>query len=743
MGYWLAQQRSCQETSFVKRFDARFWTVDFPRPMMASVFTTAPDALRIDAVFYRKNDLAGLIWWAEDRYDHPLLGYETSRDFSRCVLSFRWRSGGVIALDALHGPTLTIEGRDANGAAASWYVRLWNYAVGAPEDATVTLDFAQLQSGFTLPGVPVWAGDVDRVFISLAPPGYDEEGGELAVTAEGWAELSDIRCDGSGSVLEIGNVWLPPHRLRIATGYDDAYNLTPARLLRNVVQLGYRETINHYVGMSHYFRLSAGLATASDDPLNEPCKKWHQDLAGRAKALDYSLILSLSYELLDQHCPEAWKQRGPDGSPALTGWVPPSALLSPANPEAMAYLQEVAVGFVTIASEAGLAVRFQVGEPWWWLTADGDLCVHDDAAKAAHGGSSPTVEQAGNLLCASTTALVDAVKAVAPEAQTLLLIYLPTALSSPELLPAMVPEGWAAPAFDVLQLEDYEWVTGGNVSAGREGAAAVTTRLGYPVGEQNYLSGFVLRSEDVAQWDAIAAAIDRARLRGVAEVFVWALPQVLRDGFTWFDEEHPVDAFADVSFPLSIGREASVETVTSTAIASGAGGWEQRNSEWAEARLTFDAGPGLRSDQDLAQLIAFFRARRGPAQGFRFRDPMDDSSAATSEHISPHDQTLGVGDTTGTSFPLLKHYGGVSRRITRPVSGTVRVAIDGIETSAWSLGPLGLVEMDDPPAAGSVVTAGFQFDVPVRFAEDRLTISRATFQAGEAVSVPLIEVREG
>lgn len=216
MGYWLAQQRSCQEATFVKRFDARFWTVDFPRPMMASVVTTAPDALRVDAVFYRKNDLAGLIWRAEDRYDHPLLRYETSRDFRHCVLTFRWRSGGVIALDALHGPTLTIEGRDTTGAPASWYVRLWNYALGSPEDATVSLDFAQLQSGFTLPGVPIWAGDVDRMFTSLAPPGYDEAGGELSAAADGWAELTEIRCDGSGSALEIGDVWLPPHRLRIA-----------------------------------------------------------------------------------------------------------------------------------------------------------------------------------------------------------------------------------------------------------------------------------------------------------------------------------------------------------------------------------------------------------------------------------------------------------------------------------------------------------------------------------------------
>lgn len=740
MGFWLAQRRTVQETAFVKRFDARFWTVDFPRPMMASVVTTAADALRVDCVFYRKDDLAGLIWWAEDRYDHPLLAYESSRDFRRCTLSFRWRSGGVIPLDAVNGPTLTIEGRDEAGVARSWFVRLWNYATGSPEDAVVTLDFATLQSGFALPGEAVWAGDVDRMFISLVPPGYDEAGGELAIPAEGWAELSQIQCDGSGSVLQIGDVLVPPHDLRIATGYDDAYNVTPARLLRNTLQLGYRGLINHYVGMSHYFRLDGQLATLAGGALNGPCAAWHRDFTERAKALGYELILSLSYELLDMHCPEAWKQRAADGSPALTGWEPPSTLLSPANAEAMAYLQSVAAAFVGIAAEAGLRVRFQVGEPWWWIAPDGDLCVYDDAARTAVGGGAPTDAEAGALLASSTVALTAAVKAVAPDAEALLLVYLPTVRGREE---ALVPAGWAAPAFDVLQLEDYEWVTAGDTGASARGAAETTARLGYPADRQHYLGGFVLRPADSADWQHIVGAIDGARARGVAEVFVWALPQVIRDGFTWFDEEADVEPFADISLPIAIGREASVEALTSTAIAAGAGGREQRNAEWAEARLAFDAGPGVRSEADLAELIAFFRARRGPAQAFRFRDPFDDSSNGMTGEPEPEDQRLGDGDGVRTVFPLVKDYGGVTRRITRPVPGSVRVAVAGAEAGGWTLDPAGIISFDAPPAADAAVTAGFRFDVPVRFAEDRLAINRATFLAGEAVSVPLIEVREG
>ena len=201
---WRRRARRGRE-GFVKRFDARFWTVDFPRPMMASVVTTGPDALRIEAVFYRADDLAGLIWAAEDRWDHRLLAYETARDFRRCRLTFRWRSGGIKALDAVDGPTLTIEGRDAAGAPRSWYVRLWNYADGTNEDAAIDLDFGALAGGWAADD-PVWAGDIDRLFVSLVAPGYDASDAPLAEPAEGWAELSDIACDGSGSVLAIGEV---------------------------------------------------------------------------------------------------------------------------------------------------------------------------------------------------------------------------------------------------------------------------------------------------------------------------------------------------------------------------------------------------------------------------------------------------------------------------------------------------------------------------------------------------------
>lgn len=765
MAYWLCSSRGGQETGVVKRFDPRFWTVDFPRPMMASVVTTAADALRVEAVFYRSDDLAGLIWEAQDRWDHPLLAYETSRDFRECRLRFRWRSAGIMPLDAVNGPTLTIEGRDAAGAPRTWYVRLWNYASGSPEDAAIDIDFGALDGGFLLPGEadPVWAGDVDRMFLSLVPPGYSGVAGALPQAAEAWVELSMISCDGAGSVLTIGDVVVPEHALSIASGYDDSYNLTPARLLRNMMQLGYRGQINHYVGMSHYFRLDPALdVTLEGGALNAPCIAWHRDFSARAAALGHELIWSLSYELFDAHCPEAWKQRAANGDPALTGWVPPSTLLSPANGSAMAYLQAVARAFIAIALETGQAPKFQVGEPWWWVMPDRRICLYDDAARAAFGGNPPVIDdvtqpmdavrralldQAGAMLAASTAALIAAVKTEAPAAETLLLVYLPSVLAddAPEVRRANVPPGWARPAFDVLQLEDYDWVTQRRRAERARAIAEAETRLGYGPERQHYLSGFVLRPENAADWAAIEEAAGEAGARGVAATFIWAMPQVARDGYVHFEVgDSAMQPFDDVAFPLALGREAAVAPEFSTAIVTSASGHETRNADWAEARLRFDAGPGVRSQADIEALIGFFRARMGPARSFRFADPFDHSSNGGSDVPAASDQLIGTGDGTTREFALVKHYGGGARprRITLPVAGSVRVAIDGIETAAFTMLPGGVVALDTAPAIGVPVTAGYRFDVRVRFAEDRLEVNRASVAAGEAPSVPLIEVRE-
>ena len=107
------------------------------------------------------------------------------------------------------------------------------------------------------------------------------------------------------------------------------------------------------------------------------------------------------------------------------------------------------------------------------------------------------------------------------------------------------------------------------------------------------------------------------------------------------------------------------------------------------------------------------------------------------------DEAIGTGDGATRRFALVKHYG-EHDAADHAAGGGERVGGGGrrgdARRSRWSRA--GVVALDVAPAAGAAVTAGFAFDVPVRFAEDRLSVSRATFLAGEAASVPLVEVRE-
>jgi uncharacterized protein (TIGR02217 family) len=208
-----------------------------------------------------------------------------------------------------------------------------------------------------------------------------------------------------------------------------------------------------------------------------------------------------------------------------------------------------------------------------------------------------------------------------------------------------------------------------------------------------------------------------------------------------------MDAFHDERFPTAVsfgatgGPERRVEIVTMTS------GEERRNLRQSRSRRRFDAGTGLRALDDLAEIVAFFEARRGALHAFRFRDPFDHKSSGLGNESESMDQEIGIGDGEAVSFQLAKTYGSGAqayrREITLPVAGSVRVAVDGFEldASAFSLDALtGIVTLDAAPAEGSVVTAGFLFDIAARFDTDRLEISLSSFKAGQIPSIPIAEV---
>ncbi len=356
MNIWFTRPDAKIVQTHVKRFDPLHWSIDFPRGTVASVVTT-PDAhgLTVQCEFLRKGDLIGLIWESEDSFAHPAHARESSRDYSRCKLSFHWESTGLIALDQPDGPTLTIEGADAAGNPKSWFVRLWNYASGTPTSADVALDFSALDGGYSLPADAdrVIPTTIDRMFIGLVAPGYIDSSQDLfASPIQASVVVSNIACDGSGSVLAINDAVVPEHGLRIATAYDDLYNVPPERIVQSIERLGYREVISHYIGMSHYFGLTGGGELDPERTFNTAALAWHRDLARAAKAHGYELIWSLSYEILDIFCPETWKQRAYGGTQALTAWEPPSTLFSPANATSVDFMKTVSAELASLSQEA-------------------------------------------------------------------------------------------------------------------------------------------------------------------------------------------------------------------------------------------------------------------------------------------------------------------------------------------------------------------------------------------------------
>ena len=205
-------------------------------------------------------------------------------------------------------------------------------------------------------------------------------------------------------------------------------------------------------------------------------------------------------------------------------------------------------------------------------------------------------------------------------------------------------------------------------------------------------------------------------------------------------------SFDDVRFPTAISRGTSGGPMRRTDIVMTASGGEERNSRWANSRRRYNAGFGVKSLDDIHAVIAFFEARNGRLRGFRWKDHADFKSCAPSANVSALDQAIGTGTGAVAGFQLVKRYGtgpGVYlRTITRPVAGTVRVAVAGIETAAFSVDALtGRVLFTAPPPAGAAVTAGFQFDVPVRFDTDELRINLAQFASGDIPDIPVIEIR--
>ena len=208
-----------------------------------------------------------------------------------------------------------------------------------------------------------------------------------------------------------------------------------------------------------------------------------------------------------------------------------------------------------------------------------------------------------------------------------------------------------------------------------------------------------------------------------------------------------IAAFSEERFPLRVAFGTSGGPERRTEIVRLSTGYETRNQRHAHAFRRYDAGSGVKSRDDLFAVLDFFEARRGKLVAFRFRDPLDHASAAPGQPVTAFDQMIGSGDGTTRVFQLVKRYGlGVDayvRPVAKPVAGTVVAAVNGTALASGFVADVatGAVTFATAPASGLTVTAGFQFDVPVRFDLDQLVVNLAAFDAGDIPTIPLVEVR--
>lgn len=199
-------------------------------------------------------------------------------------------------------------------------------------------------------------------------------------------------------------------------------------------------------------------------------------------------------------------------------------------------------------------------------------------------------------------------------------------------------------------------------------------------------------------------------------------------------------AFVEELFPESISYGARGGAGFRTEIVTNPGGHEQRTQRWSRTLGQWQVGFQNRTAADTETFVAFFYAvARGRANGFRFKDGVD--------HLGT-DEPIGTGDGADATWQLFKRYtfGGQSfdRTVYKPVPGTVVMKLNGTPTVAFTVNTAtGLVTFTSPPGAGVVITADFQFHIPVRLGIDDLSGLRyVTYDTYSWDDISLQEIRD-
>ncbi|MDQ0507428.1 DUF2612 domain-containing protein [Xanthobacter agilis] len=553
------------------RFAPAYWTIDLPLTASAALITTSTYGMTLYATLRSYSDLVGLKWASEDKWSHRGLGYYTSPNYTGCILDFDFTLTGLDgstsgSKSSAAGLTMTVTDDDGD----VYYIRLANYLTSGTINAGhIRIDFS---------GAPVLGGfDPDdaaqRVIIpwhritefsvGFAPDAYDKDStAPLSEKIDVVFTVTNMRVSGKNTSMIQRLLATPGHAVRMCDGGDDAYPLTPERIVTGLLQLGYSGQYVIYIGASHLHELTWDDTAESflvdpSHPVSTPVRMWYRDLFERLVEAGYDPVISQSYEIFAAMCPVEWQQKDYTGAGARTGWEPPSTLIAPTVSDAMNYLKSVALWMCAALNNAGGSVRYQVGEPWWWdgTYTDGGPCIYDETTTALYvsetGNAVPTpylqsiygsvgvhgdyLDWLAEKLGDSTLWLRDQVKAVHSSATCYVLLFTPQILAPTSEIVTRLNfpiSSWIYPAWDVLQLEDYDWVIDGDWENHSRTLSAGTGDLNYPLDKIQYFGGFnLLASTASTVWPRINMVINEALGWGIQDVCVWARPQVWRDGW--------------------------------------------------------------------------------------------------------------------------------------------------------------------------------------------------------------------
>ena len=568
----------------------------------AAITSTDTDNFTVTGTFRTRQDLVGIYWNSKDPITHPYISYGARYNYKDVVLEcdVEW-SGCEFDATGRFTSTFTIQMTDGSIYYPITKDYL-TYPTGEPAHLKIDFNNIVIKEGGEYIGKngktvkvtsPLRLDPTNIKFIMfvLIPfgyetPRYNQQGiayYEIFGNRDYYLTFSNIQVTNGQIGYE--RITLEPHQYRLCEGYDDFYNMNPYRICREMRKLGYVEWCDLYIGASHYYEKSGiegdliPVTTNPDEfghtrtekmvldtevPLNKAFSAWLDCYSRELLANDCpNLVVSVSMENLQ--CPQDWRQCDSRGNYAMTGWVPSTFFYSPCHPDILPYMQSVSEECLDIVVANGLPPILQLGEAWWWWNEYTDPtykspCFYDENTREAYENEfgepmeeymTPFEDFNRDMIDWLNKQIVDyswGIRSVVKQNKynngLYLALFFPPSVLDTDRVPEMMQRAnyltgiYSKSQLDILQIEDYDWVTGNPTSpetADRDRshhpeAYTIGEHLGFTLAQQHYFGGFVQYPENAIEfWRLIKKAMDDAIKLGFAEVFVWAGSQVRRD----------------------------------------------------------------------------------------------------------------------------------------------------------------------------------------------------------------------